>query len=97
VQRAEGDAREDDGGDEDEKNRSSEAGCGFEIVGAPAESFGCVAMQNETRQKPNRKDEPSVKTGGLTAPDVKKNDGGKGHGFEEIRERRDERTRRLHT
>jgi hypothetical protein len=96
VQRAESDARKNDCGDEDEKNRSCEFRGGFEIVRAPTERFGRVTMENEAREKPNREDEPSVKAGVLPAPDVEEDDDGEGDGFEEIAERRDERRRRFH-
>lgn len=97
VQSAECDAGKNDRCDEDRENRDGELGGGFEIVCAPAESFGRVATENEAEEEPSRKDEPGTQWSALPAPNVEEDDGRESERFEEIGEGRDGRARRLHT
>ena len=56
MQSSEGDAYTNQSNDEDKKDRSGELRGGLQIIRAPSERFGIVAMQEKAEQEPNRED-----------------------------------------
>jgi hypothetical protein len=84
MQSAEKDTDQKQSGDEDGEDVRSAPRSGEEIVCTPAESLGCVVMDEPTYDEPDREDDPRVGMIGLTAPDVERDESGKEDGFEKI-------------
>src|SRR5207245_11528005 len=63
--------------DANTKDHGSLSSRGAQVVRAPAQSFWCVAMQDEARDQPDQEHHPGIRMSELQPPNVPGNESGK--------------------